>query len=87
MPATRGIFDEKRRGGPRSGPGHPDGGRWPGLGNLDGDVEHGQGRCTGPVKWPDLRARLSRISESSRRISESLDFDSVIQAVFDSTGS
>ena len=34
-----------------------------------------------------LRERLSRLSEASRRINESLDFDTVLQGVLDSTRS
>ena len=32
-----------------------------------------------------LRQRLSRLSEASRRINESLDFDTVLQGVLDSS--
>ena len=34
-----------------------------------------------------LRERLSRLSEASRRINESLDFDTVLQGVLDSARS
>ena len=35
----------------------------------------------------DLRMRLSRLSEASIRINESLDFDDVLQGALDSTRS